>query len=91
MKLLWVAVAASVAFAGPAGAQNGPSFDCAKASTVVERTICKSPELAKADRDMAAVYAALVGKLSGAARDHLIKDQVRWIGNRGPACSDGPL
>jgi hypothetical protein len=35
---------------------------------------------------MAAVYAALVGKLSGAARDHLVKDQVRWIGNRGPAC-----
>jgi len=91
MKLLRAAAAASVAFAAPAWAQNGPSFDCARASTVVERAICKSPELAKADRDMAAVYAALVGKLSGAAKDHLIKDQVRWIGNRGPACSDGPL
>ena len=91
MKLLWVAAAAGVAFAATARAQNGPSFDCAKASTVVERAICKSPELSRADRDMAALYAALVGKLSGAARDHLIKDQVRWIGNRGPACSDGPL
>jgi len=91
MKLLWAAAGLSVAFAAPAWAQNGPSFDCTKASTVVERAICKSPELAKADREMAAVYAALVGKLSGAAKDHLIKDQVRWIGNRGPACSDGPL
>jgi len=91
MKFPWMAAAAGVAFAGPAWAQNGPSFDCAKASTVIERAICKSPELAKADRDMAAVYAVLAGKLSGAAKDHLVKDQVRWIGNRGPACSDGPL
>jgi uncharacterized protein len=91
MKFPWMVAAASVAFAGPAWAQNGPSFDCAKASTAIERAICKSPELAKADRDMAAVYATLVGKLSGAAKDHLVKDQVRWIGNRGPACSDGPL
>ena len=35
---------------------------------------------------MAAVYAALVGKLSGAAKDHLVKDQVRWIGDRNRAC-----
>lgn len=91
IKFLWIAAAASATFAGSAWAQSGPSFDCAKASTVIERAICKSPELAKADRDMAAVYAALVGKLSGAAKDHLVKDQMRWIGNRGPACSDGPL
>jgi uncharacterized protein YecT (DUF1311 family) len=91
MKFLQMIAVASVAFAGSAWAQSGSSFDCAKASTVVERTICTSPELGKADRDMAAVYAALAGKLSGAAKDHLVKDQVRWIGNRGPACSDGPL
>ncbi len=78
-------------FAAPAFAQGGPSFDCAKASTAVERAICKSPELAKADRDMAGIYTALVGKLSGPAKEHLIKDQGRWIGSREPACSDGPL
>ena len=36
---------------------------------------------------MAAVYAALVGKLTGPAKDHLVKDQVRWLGDREPACA----
>jgi uncharacterized protein YecT (DUF1311 family) len=67
-------------------AQVGPSFDCAKADNAIDRTICKDPELAKADREMAAAYAALVGKLRGAAKDEAIKDQVRWIGDRNRAC-----
>lgn len=91
MRLLALSALAVLASATAAWAQAGPSFDCAKASTVVERAICKSPELAKADHDMAGLYAVLVAKLSGAAKDHLIKDQVHWIGNREPACSDGPL
>ena len=35
---------------------------------------------------MAAAYTALVGKLSGAAKDEVVKDQVRWIGDRNRAC-----
>jgi uncharacterized protein len=89
MKTL--AAALLVAAAAPALAQNGPSFDCAKASTAIDRAVCKSAALSKADREMAAAYAVLVGKLSGPAKDHLIKDQERWIGNREPACSAGPL
>ena len=69
-----------------AAAQGGPSFDCAKASNAIERTICKTPELAKDDREMTAVYSALAAKLAGPAKDHLAKDQVRWIGNRNRAC-----
>jgi uncharacterized protein len=68
-----------------AGAQ--PSFDCAKASNVVERAICAKPELAKADREMAALYDALAGKLAGPAKEHLLKDQIAWIGNRARACT----
>ena len=70
-----------------AQAQGSPSFECAKASTPVERTICKNSELAKADRDVATVYAALSARLSGAAKDHLVKDQQRWVGNRNRACT----
>ena len=74
--------------AAPAAfAQGGPSFDCAKASNAVERTICKDPELAKADREMAAAYAALAAKLSGPAKDNLEKEQVRWIGDRNRGCA----
>jgi uncharacterized protein len=72
--------------AAPTLAQGGASFDCAKASSAIERAICKDPELAKADREMAAVYSTLAAKLAGPAKDHLAKDQLRWVGNRNRAC-----
>lgn len=83
-------IAMIVAFASPALAQRGPSFDCSKASNAIERTICKEPELAMADRDLASVYAALAGRLGAAAKDHLAKDQVRWIVGRNRECGAEP-
>lgn len=77
----------AVVSAVPSLAQGSPSFDCVKASTPVERAICKSPELAKADREVSAAYTALAARLSGAAKDHLVKDQQRWVGNRNRACT----
>jgi uncharacterized protein len=85
MRLLLMAF---VLLAAPAAfAQSGPSFNCAKASSAVERTICQDPELAKADRAMAEAYAALAAKLSGPAKDNLEKEQVRWIGDRNRGCA----
>ncbi|HTR86931.1 MAG TPA: lysozyme inhibitor LprI family protein [Reyranella sp.] len=72
--------------AAPALAQERPSFDCAKATTVVERTICARPELARADRNMAAAYFSLSSQLSGPAKEHLLKDQGRWLAARSKAC-----
>jgi uncharacterized protein len=68
-------------------AQTGPSFDCAKASTVVERTICKDAALARADRDMASAYTALAGRLSGPAKDQFLNDQAHWVASRNRACA----
>src|SRR5260370_8735653 len=68
-------------------AQSGPSFECAKASNDVERTICKDPELAKAAREMAGAYATVAAKLSGAAKENLEKEQVRWLGDRNRGCA----
>ncbi len=85
---LLLGMAAMSALAMPASAQGKPSFDCAKASNAIERTICATPELAKADRDLAAAYAALSGKLTGAAKENLEKGQVRWIIDRNRACTD---
>ncbi|HSH99150.1 MAG TPA: DUF3298 domain-containing protein [Reyranella sp.] len=82
----------AVAFAAllwPVVAWSQPSFDCARAATLVERTICAKPELAKADREMAAIYGALAGKLMGAAKDHLLKGQTAWLENRAKACTGG--
>ena len=62
--------------AGVAMAQGGARVDCAKADGI-ERTICISSGLMAADRKMAAAYAALAGKLTGGAKDHLLADQLR--------------
>lgn len=76
--------------ASPAFAQGGPSFDCAKADNTVDRAICKSAVLAKADREMVSAYTALLEKLGGTAKDELVKEQVRWIANRNRACGANP-
>ncbi|MGD9884245.1 MAG: DUF3298 domain-containing protein [Reyranella sp.] len=88
MRVLIIAIA--VTFAVPALAQRGPSFDCSKASNAIERTICKEPELATADRELAAAYGTLVGRLGAAAKDHLAKDQIRWITSRNRDCAAEP-
>ena len=44
--------------------QVGPSFDCAKAGTAVERTICDNPMLAAADADLANLYRQVSGQRS---------------------------
>ena len=81
------AVAALVALCPLAAvAQSGPSFDCAKASNGAERAICKDPAMAKADRELSGLYAALLAKLSGPAKESLEKSQVRWIVGRNRAC-----
>jgi len=83
MRLVALALALA---ATPAFAQSGPSFDCARASNEVELAICAMPQLTAADREMVAVYGALAGKLSGPAKDHLVKDQQHWLALRSDAC-----
>lgn len=78
-----------VLLAGGALAQGNARTDCAKASGI-ERTICSNPELSAADRKMAAAYTALAGKLGGAAKEHLLADQARWLANRNSACVGEP-
>ena len=86
MRLV-AAASAFVLFSSPvAFAQEKPSFDCSKASTAVEKAVCKNAELAKADREVAKGYADLIAKLAGPAKDHLASDQSRWIANRNRGC-----
>ena len=57
-------------------APTGPSFDCAKASTSVEKMICSSPELAAADARTVAAYKAA---LSASSNPEGIKQhQAQW-------------
>lgn len=86
MRIVAVALAIA-ALPAAASAQAGPSFDCAKASNAIEQAICKNAELARNDREMAAIYSALAARLTAPAKDHLTKDQVRWISDRNRACA----
>ena len=76
----------ALAVAAPAYAQSGPGFDCAKPSSEVELAVCATPELTSLHAKMAAAYAALAGKLSGPARDHLAKEQQRLVAYLNESC-----
>jgi uncharacterized protein len=78
---------AAVVLLGSGVAAAQPSFDCAMASSPVERAICRNDKLGEADRELAVAYGVLIDRLSGPAKDHLIKDQVRWLDDRSEACT----
>ena len=56
------------------------SYDCAKASTNVEKLICKTPSLSKADEDLSAVYKQAITVAFIA--DSVKKEQRGWIAQR---------
>lgn len=61
------------------------SFDCNKASTPVEKTICANPELSKLDESLSIEYKkALETNDNGP----LILDQKNWLKNERAACKD---
>lgn len=94
----------SVAAAGPgqaddiqgdaapvADARQGPSFNCAKASSAVEKAICGNPELARLDRRIAERFAALLKAMDQPGRAALRKDQQWFQGARDEGFGDAPL
>lgn len=81
------AVAAPAAQSTVAPAAAAPSFDCAKASTPVEKSICADPLLSRLDRAMADNYSAMRNSDIGAeAREELKASQRQWAAARS-SCS----
>lgn len=70
----------------PARAQTAPSFDCAKASTEVEKTICASPDLAKADVALSDAYRAALARAPEEAKPLLRSDQRGWLAHLNKIC-----
>lgn len=65
-----------------------PSFDCAKASTLVESTICADPLLARLDAALAKTYGDIrASDIGEDARSYLRTTQREWIRERNE-CSD---
>jgi uncharacterized protein YecT (DUF1311 family) len=82
------AVLVAVACAGPALAQAaGPSFDCARVTSRVNRLICASPELSALDRQLAEHYRVLLGQ-SGSEAAALQREEVQWLHEVRDPCPD---
>ena len=63
------------------------SFDCAKARTLVEMTVCTSPELSKLDETLLVAYKAALGGLTQKASAELKSNQRHWLDFAQRACT----
>lgn len=67
-------------------ADAGPSFPCNRVKSYVETTICATPALAAADRDLATTYLD-VSSQGGIDPKALRKDEDRWLVNVRNRCA----
>ena len=58
------------------------AFDCAKATTAVEKAICADPQLKQLDNQLSDAYVALKAASSPAEQKMLARSQKRWIAER---------
>jgi uncharacterized protein YecT (DUF1311 family) len=63
-----------------------PSFDCAKAATAVEKTICSDASLARQDRDVAEAYRQKTSGSDEAAKKPIRDAQRAWLASRATRC-----
>jgi len=64
----------------PAASAGAASFDCKKASTRIEKTICADSELSQADERLAAVFAGATAE--SLSPQVLRTDQAEWLRDR---------
>lgn len=74
-----------------AQAEEGPSFDCAKASNVVEKTICASSTLSQMDRKLSESYRASLALLSNEGKVSFQNGQRQWIKMTREVCDRTPF
>jgi uncharacterized protein YecT (DUF1311 family) len=74
--------AAAIVAGGPRDAAAAPSFDCKRASSIVEKEICSSAEFSALDRDIAASFTAALAVLGPADAAALRADQRAWLKTR---------
>jgi uncharacterized protein len=77
------ATVGTLAIAPALHAAGRPSFDCSRASSWAERTICNDDTLCASDREMSAAFATRRAALGDVGRQDLLTEQRRWLGRRG--------
>jgi uncharacterized protein YecT (DUF1311 family) len=84
--LVGIVVAGACAGAGHAAT---PSFDCARAATWSEKTICGDEGLAMLDREMAAAFATRQSEVGDIGREQVLADQRAWLAIRDECRDEG--
>jgi uncharacterized protein len=67
-------------FSAPSLAVDGPSFDCSKARSAVDRAICGDRELSRLDRRLAQIFKLALQTQND--RRPLTADEQRWVAER---------
>ena len=80
-------ILAGLLLLGAVPAAQAASFDCAKASTPVEKAICSNPDLGRRDEVLAKAYATALGGLSDEAKAAVQAGQRDWLGYAALACT----
>lgn len=88
MRLPAIFIAAGLALVAPE-AVPAASFDCSKASTAIEVTICSDDGLSGMDELMVQAYASAEARATTArSRKLLASDQKAWLRARAPCAED---
>ncbi len=66
--------------------QYSTSFDCKKAASQIEKTICESKPLADADVELGLIYKNLISNLDPRDKRLLKKEQIEWLKKRNTSC-----
>lgn len=89
MKISLIVLAASALFLGETQGTSAASFDCNKASTTLEMTICSDDGLSGMDDLMVQAYAGAEARATTAkSRKSLTADQRAWLKSRAPCADD---
>jgi len=64
-----------------------PSFDCAQASTAIEKFICRDPAAASLESEMAAAYRYSVNMLSGESQRIFKREHSEWFRDYSRTCN----
>ena len=72
-------------------AQGQPSFDCAKASSAIEKVICANADLSARDRALTASYVKAQAALSDEGKGALRTSQRQWLRSSRELCDSSAL
>lgn len=71
-------------------AAQGASFDCAKATTNLEKQICGNPAISKLDDEIGKLYQNALDKADEEQKQRLVTEQKHWLRHTRNTCKDEP-